>query len=267
MHVRSIGLATDLALARTRGTVTDREDYLVVRTPDDPSYYFGNLLVLPASPQIGEVAYWTRRFAGELGTDPRVRHVALRWDGVTGDVGAASELAAAGFELERSVIMTARQIASRPAPGGIDVRRLAPHEVVAAAELEYASGDRHDEDYRRFLQRRARWKLQLAAAGTARLYGAFDAGALVASLGLAELGGRARFLDVQTATTHRRRGIISALLDVAARASTANELVIVTQPGSVAESVYVRAGFVAIEHTAAALLVPRPAPQQDTRFE
>ena len=49
MIVRSLALTTELALATTRGRITDRGDYIVVETPDDPGYYFGNLLVLPAA--------------------------------------------------------------------------------------------------------------------------------------------------------------------------------------------------------------------------
>src|SRR3990167_9250036 len=114
MLVRSLGLTTELELARTRGDVIDRDDYLVVVTPEDPSYYFGNLLVLPAPPQVGEVSYWTRRFAHELGRDPAIRHVALRWDGISGDVGALDELVTAGFRVAVTEGMVATAIAPPP---------------------------------------------------------------------------------------------------------------------------------------------------------
>ena len=106
-RVQSLGLTTELALLATRGTVEDRGDYLVVRTPDDPGYYYGNLLVLPAAPQVGEVAFWTRRFGDELGGDPAIRHVTFLWDGVSGDTGAADELRAAGFTIEQTETMVA----------------------------------------------------------------------------------------------------------------------------------------------------------------
>ena len=93
MRVRSLALTTELALANTRGTVTDHGDYLVVETPDDPGYYYGNLLVFPAAPQVGEVAYWTRRFHEHL---PDLQHVTFSWDGVTGDVGASNNYSSYG---------------------------------------------------------------------------------------------------------------------------------------------------------------------------
>jgi GNAT superfamily N-acetyltransferase len=254
MHVRSVGLTTDLELARTRGPVIDRDDFLVVRTPDDPSYYAGNALVLPAAPQVGEVAYWTRKFAAELGADPDIRHVALRWDGIHGDAGAVDELVAAGFTLDRSVVMTARAITAPTVP--FELRPLAPRELLVAAELEYADGEVHDDRFRRFLHRRAAWQQQLAERGAATFWGAFDAGALVGSLGLVPLGAHARYQDVQTAASHRGRGIAAALLATAASVAPGHELVIVAEPGSAAERVYTRIGFHAIERVASAVRRP-----------
>ena len=52
MHIRSLGWRTDLIFPRFDGVVTDRGDYLVVRTPSNPGFYWGNFLLLdaPAGP-------------------------------------------------------------------------------------------------------------------------------------------------------------------------------------------------------------------------
>ncbi|MBS1123010.1 MAG: putative acetyltransferase [Deltaproteobacteria bacterium] len=255
MHLRSLGLSTDLGLLATRGKIFDRGDYLVAITADDPGYYHGNLLVLRAAPQVGKVAYWMRRFSEELGTDPRIRHMTLRWDGTTGDVGARAELEAAGFRIEVAQVMTARELVA-PA-SQVEIRPLAPDEMPAIARLGFALGDRHDESYRLFLQRRAAWKRQLVESGEARFWGAFDDGTLVGSLGLVPLGLVARYQDVQIATSHRRRGIASALLATAARAVKCEQLVIVAVPGSEAARVYERVGFQIVETTASACRYPR----------
>jgi GNAT superfamily N-acetyltransferase len=250
MHIRSLGLSTDLGLLATRGTIIDRGDYLVAITADDPGYYHGNLLVLPAAPQVGEVAYWTRKFTEELGGDPRIRHVTLRWDGIAGDTGARAELEAAGFRIELDQVMTARTVSAPPTD--LEIRPLRPDEMPAIADLGFAVGDRHDESYRLFLQRRAAWKRQLVESREACFWGAFDAGVLVASLGLVPLGPVARYQDVQTAASHRRRGIASALLAAAARSVDCERLVIVAVPDSEAARVYDRLGFQVIERTACA---------------
>ena len=46
----NLGLATDLLLHTETGVVESRDDYIVVRTPDAPEYFSGNMLVLPQRP-------------------------------------------------------------------------------------------------------------------------------------------------------------------------------------------------------------------------
>ena len=255
MRIRSLALQTELALAATRGTVIDRGDYIVIETPDDPGYYYGNLLVMPAAPQAGEVAYWTRRFGDELGKNPAIRHVTFWWDGTSGDAGATDELAAAGFSLERSVVMTAAPTDVVRLTAPLPIRALTADEVLATAKLAYAIGDRHDESFRTFVERRAAWYRNLVARGLAAFYAAFDGAQIIASLGLVQLGSLARFQDVQTLEPYRKRGIASALLATAA-AHAAQQLVIVTHVSSAGERVYERAGFRIAERTASACRYP-----------
>lgn len=261
-----LGLVTELGLAATRGRITGRGDYLVVETPDDPGYYYGNLLVLPAPPQLGEVAFWSRRFADELGENPEIRHVTLWWDGTTGDAGAVDELRAAGFELQRTLVMTSTRVAAQEAP--LPIRLLTPDEVLATADLAWTVGDRHDEAYRAFCNRRAAWHRDLVVRGMARFHGAFVDGPmaastaepvaeqLVASLGLVELGDLARYQDVQTHPAYRGRGLASALLVAAAEARRAPTVVILAEPDSIAARVYERVGFRIAERTVSACRRP-----------
>jgi len=245
LRIRSLALTTELGLANTRGTVSDHGDYLVVETPDDPGYYYGNLMVFPAAPQVGEVAYWTRRFHVHL---PHVQHVTFWWDGLTGDVGAEAELLAAGFTIERALVMTAEAVARHDSP--LPVRELAESEITDA--LGWALADRHDEAYRQFLQRRAAWQRTLVARGLGRFWGAFDGSALVGSLGLVELGTIGRYQDVETLPAYRGRGIASALLHAAARAATVERVVVIAEKADL----YERAGFRIVERTASACKYP-----------
>jgi ribosomal protein S18 acetylase RimI-like enzyme len=259
--VRSLALTTELALAAMRGRVTDRDDYIVVETPDNPGYYDGNVLVLPAPPQVGEVAYWTRRFGDELGKDPAIKHVSLWWDGTNGDEGAATELRAAGFVLMSNQVMVAERgsrAGEQPsvyavAPSAPLVTRvLAPDEVLATADLAYTLGDRHDDSYRLFLDRRAAWHSELVTRGLAKFWGTFDGELLVASLGLVWLGKLARYQDVQTLPSHRRRGLAGALLSLSSHdafARGAERVVIIAEPESEAARVYARLGFRTVERT------------------
>lgn len=252
MIIRSLALKTELGLAATRATIIDRGDYVAITTPDDPGYYYGNLLMLPAPPQVGEVAFWVRRFAAEF-PQPAIKHVTLWWDGVNGDVGAEAELVAAGFTLEPSALMTAVNVTAPPPP--LPIIALSPDQVIDSLELGWAIADRHDEAYRVFLTRRVEWHARLVERGQAAFYGVYDQGELVASLGLVPLDKVARYQDVQTAVAYRKRGLASALVAAAARDVPADRYVIMTSSGD-AERVYARAGFQIAERTVSACRRP-----------
>jgi GNAT superfamily N-acetyltransferase len=262
MELRSLGLATDLALIATRGRVVDRGTYVVAVTPEDPGYHHGNLLVLPGPPRPGELVASIELFAREVAVDPAIRHVTLCWDGVTGDAGDPAELRLAGFEVDTTLVMTAHAVRPAAAPDDIELRPLAPDELARAAELDFAINGGlggHHEAYRQFLHRRAAWFRDLVARRDAQFWGAFDDRTLVGSLGLVRLGRLGRYQDVQTAHSHRRRGIAAALLSVAADEAVAagvEQLVIKTLSDSEAERVYERAGFRTIERMVAACRAP-----------
>jgi len=254
MRIRNLALKTELGLAATKGHLIDRGDYVVVRTPDEPNYYFGNFLVLAAPPQVGEVAYWTRRFADEFRDLPDVRHVAFRWDSTT-DAGALDELRGAGFRIDNDWVMTATEVSAPPT--ALEVRALRADEMQHVADLGFAISDDHSDSFRQFLQRRAAWKTSIVTRGIGAFWGAFDGDALVGSLGLVELDRLARYQDVQVATTHRKRGIASAMLAAAAfgspgRQAMIERYVIVAEPDSEAARVYARAGFTVAERMVSA---------------
>ena len=247
MIIRSLALKTELGLAATRGIITDRGDYVVVKTPDDPGYYYGNLLLLPAPPQVGEVGFWMRRFHDELGP---VKHCTLWWDGISGDAGAEAELLANGFRIDRSVVLTATRV-SAPVHA---VHVLSPQQVLDTADLAFAIGDRHDENFREFLERRSAWHSRLVAEDKAKFFGIYDSGDLVASLGIVPMGNVARYQDVQTAEPFRRRGFAAALLAAAAHEVPSSRYVILATPETV--NVYTRVGFAIAEQTVSACRSP-----------
>src|SRR5262245_33455016 len=84
MDVISLGFQTDLALLELGGTqMADRGDHLVVRTPDNPTFWWGNFLLLAGPPPQADAQTWIDRFHAEF---PDARHVALGFDGVHGAV-------------------------------------------------------------------------------------------------------------------------------------------------------------------------------------
>ena len=75
MHVRSLGYRTDLFFPAFDGRIVDRGEYLVIQTPANPTYHWGNFLLFEAPPREGDLERWTQLFRQEIG-EPRPSAVA-----------------------------------------------------------------------------------------------------------------------------------------------------------------------------------------------
>src|SRR5512136_2547675 len=109
MHVHSLGYRTDLIFPCFDGLILDHGNYLVIRTPSNPTFYWGNFLLFADPTGEGDLEEWKALFAREIGTPPEVRHFAFGWDSVQGETGMVQPFLDAGFNLSRSIVLTARQ--------------------------------------------------------------------------------------------------------------------------------------------------------------
>src|SRR6478735_6272256 len=95
MEISSLGNRTDLAMLERSGSeITDRGTHLVVRTPDNPTFWWGNFLLLAEAPADEErAADWLREFEGEF---PQARHRAIAVDGTDGSLADLGPFTALG---------------------------------------------------------------------------------------------------------------------------------------------------------------------------
>ena len=220
MILRSLGLRSDLALID--GEVLDRDSYLVVRSPREPGYYWGNLLVFPQAPGPGDLARWEHLFAQEFANDPEVAHRTFAWDlgDAPWDPGPFLE---AGYHHEQTVVLTASEVCLPPHPNTeIEVRTLQTQaDWDEVAELHVATRDlEHEEEaYRQFATRRLAALRARVDAGQGEWYGAFRDGRQLASLGIVRSGTMARFQIVVTHPEARRQGLCGTLVHQVAQAA------------------------------------------------
>ena len=80
MHVKSLGYRSDLIFPSFDGETLDRGDYLVIRSPANPNFYWGNFLLFSQPPQIGYHVKWRELFVQEIGAPPLVEHQTFGWD-------------------------------------------------------------------------------------------------------------------------------------------------------------------------------------------
>ena len=94
MDVRSLAFRTDLALLTLGGSVVeDHGSRLVVRTPDNPAFHWGNFYLLEQPPRADEVDALVATYDAEFATS---KHRAFGVDGTEDHGEALDPLVAAG---------------------------------------------------------------------------------------------------------------------------------------------------------------------------
>ena len=133
---RSLVWATSIDVLPPQRVVTRHDGYLAVRSPTNPTHYWGNLLVFDDAPAPGDGLRWEALFAAEFADEPRVIHRTFAWDR-TDDVRGASysEFRARGYDVDLSVGMIARPDEIHPHP------RANPDVVVKALDPESGGPD------------------------------------------------------------------------------------------------------------------------------
>ena len=264
MDVVSLGLRTDLALLELAGSaIEDCGDHLVVRTPSNPTFYWGNFLVLDHVPVPDRIDEWLDRFVAAL---PGARHRALAFDCPDGKVADLAGFAERGLTVDAWTVMTATSVRPPPHPN-----RMARYRPLASDDdwaqslaLQIACHDGYEEDQLEFVSLRTESNRALAATGQGRWFGAFVDGRLVTQMGLVRAGARlARFQSVETHPDHRGRGLAGTLVHYVSGygfgALGAETLVMVADPGYAAIRIYRAVGFAASESALQAELHPVPA--------
>ena len=258
----SLGWQTDLIFARFDGEVIARGDHLLVLTPGNPTYWWGNFLLFQQAPGPGDFDRWMALFDEEIASpQPASRHRAFGVD-VQDRLTLSPEFAAAGFELNEATVLTLTREqllpAARAMPDGLEFRVLdlaRDSEAVVDKHVE-VDAPRHDPvSHRVFAQRQLARYAAMQRAGLGHWFGLIaqvdGRAVLVASCGLFRDPARAerlgRFQYVSTHPAWRRRGACTALVHAVCRhgfeAMDLRTLVLVADPDDVAIGVYESVGF------------------------
>ncbi len=246
MRELPIGWATDLAVLEHSGsTVEDRGDHVVVSTPANPAYHWGNCLFVTDPAAVDDAARWLETFSDAF---PEAGWIAVGLVRVPDDTGAWSTH---DVELEfDDVLSTSTLPRQTPLTDGYTVRRLDGDDWEQLVARDIAENERTGEHepsgYAPFARARMEAQRSLSDRGVAAFFGAFSGETLAADLGIVRCGSTARYQSVGTEEGHRRRGLASHLLGVAARwagGHGCDEWVIITEATNPAGRVYRSVGF------------------------
>jgi len=251
--MKSLAYQTDLAILAHSGRVVDRGAYVVVESPDNPEYFWGNFLIMKSPPQAGDLARWTDSFRREFAHQPLVRHMTFGWDTVRGETGEIGPFLQDGFQLEKSVTLTIEEPALKPPPHPCPdfvIRPILSEEDWEAAlknQVATRLSSFNLETYLPFKRKQMTMYRRLAEAGFGHWFGAFLDGRLVADCGVFVFAGVGRYQSVGTHPDYRRRGICGNLIAATSRFAFAQlgagHLVMVADPDDHAAKVYESVGF------------------------
>jgi GNAT superfamily N-acetyltransferase len=239
-----LGWHTDLAVLRLTGSVIDeRDDHLVVRTPANPLYHWGNFILVTDETSTGDAQRWLDVFEREF---PDAAHRSIGLVGVLADESVWTDL---DLAVEHDdVLATDTCPEPTPVPDGYLVKQIADavewEQSNGLRIAEFASDDNREAQFER---NTTEARIEMSQAGSVAWFGAFHGDQLAAELGIVDCGsGVARYQAVVTDAGHRRRGLAGHLLGVAAewaRERGARTWVIVADPDADAGRLYRARGF------------------------
>ncbi|WP_244927713.1 GNAT family N-acetyltransferase [Nocardioides sp. W7] len=261
MELLSRAWRTDLALLAGSGSIVEHHGtYVVVRTPDNPTFRWGNFLLLRRAPMQRDLDRWLGLFEELL---PDVTHRTFGVDDPTGDRSTLRVFADRGFRVSVSTVLTADEVHHpRHANHTAQLRQL---ETDADWEQRFALtmacyADESGPAYEEFARRQAEAERRLTADGSGAWFGAFEDGRMLSGLGISRAGhGLARFQNVETHPESRGRGLAGTLVHHAGRHALdelgVRTLVIVADPDYHAMRLYQGVGFSSTETQLQAELV------------
>lgn len=217
MHLPSnLSYQTDFIFHQRDGLIEEHEDYWVIRTPNNPSFWFGNFILFRRAPR-GEncLHEWMAIQDVALGASPH--HRVFGWDEpVEGDLSA---FLAAGFETSHGMSLTLTDPPAQPQINeDLSVRRIQrpeDWEAVLQQQVQVSLQDfGHPDDGGEFLRRQLSRHREVSVEQRGNWWGAFDGETLVGNMGLFfdlpnQVG---RFQNVATSRAHRRQRVCTTLL-------------------------------------------------------
>lgn len=262
--MRSLGLASDVLIMRGQSTLQDHPDRWVLRTPLEPDYWFGNMVMFKTDQVLPEAQI--AQFKADF---PHAQHVVLCWDAPDQPEGPGHQaLVSQGYDLEKTDVLSRFDpLPKSPVPDGVHLRPIESDDdwaQVLALQIDTGIEDGYaPASHNPFLEKRLAGRRAQISEGWGQWFGAFEKDLLVADLGIFFDERVARYQSVQTRISHRKRGLARALLSVASgwakEQAPGARLVILADQGNPSAQIYRRAGFALHESLIAAVKAPEGA--------
>ena len=242
----SPGWKTDLSILEMSGSIIeDFGDHLVVRTPRNPNYHWGNCILVTAPESAADADKWIQRYNHVF---PQNQWLSIGLPEMPTD---SDEWIRHGATLTQFDVLSAATLPmQQPLETGYTARMFQEQDWKTLTERELAEalseGGYKPEVIESFVLETNSSRKQMVDSGKAAWFGVFFDGEMVSNLGIVVCGETGRYQSVETNSNHRRKGLASHLLGLAASWSQeqgCRDWVLVTEETNDAGRVYRLAGF------------------------
>jgi GNAT superfamily N-acetyltransferase len=255
MRINSLFLKSEMIFWQFGSEIIDQEDHIAIRTPRNPTWRWGNLLLFPHPPIASDLTKWNATFETHFGRGSE--HRLFVWDTRDGETGDTLQFTDDGYVLSQQPLLSATALTQPPPSSATSEYRILSNddEWEAAIRMNINSFAKDDLAYEAYMRAKFDLYREMVSARLGLWIGAFSGAELVASCGIFQGNGLTRYQEVVTAPSHRGLGVASQLVFrafVLTRELGYPELTLIAvDAGSQAERIYRRLGFGDCETTCA----------------
>lgn len=250
-----LGLRSEFVIDHLESELIEEDEVIVLRSPLNQHYYFGNLLALKVPLDRYTPEQWQARFKQAFRDLPEVRHCTLQWlrsEPLPTNVKAFQQQ---GFRFEENHVLTLRRTDfTAPAKQNNDChyRPLQSESDWAqwtALNIAEQFNEHREDELRPYLQGRIRNYRALEQQGYGETLGAFLGEQLIGYAGLYHWQNLARFQNVHVIEEHQNKAIARTLLTrlIERLPDTVSDLVIMADEHYHASDLYQSLGFAVTE--------------------
>jgi ribosomal protein S18 acetylase RimI-like enzyme len=247
----SLFLRSEFIFWRSHSIIEDVGDALVIVTPHNPYWRWGNLIVLKNPPRAEDVGRWRALYEKRIAPNQAIPNRILIWDETTIDTSTIEEYKKDNLTFSPYNVLTLKSLTQpKNHNGRISIKEVFDNDEawqdVIEANIE-SFGVSETSDYKDYAERRFSDHRSHIRKGAGRWYSAFVDGEFAGSLGIFAGDGLCRFQEVAVRPKFRRQSVASTLVyhgASRAREEYPNHLqVIVADPEGEAINVYRQIGF------------------------
>ncbi|MFC1746414.1 GNAT family N-acetyltransferase [Candidatus Riflebacteria bacterium] len=247
--VKSFGLATDLFISSFESEVTERENYLVIKTPDQPGNFWGNFILFKNPPGAGDADTWMSIYRHEFKCKAP-KFFAFKWDISRLNLEKIKPFLEKGFHIHHDLVLSVEKIKK---PGHYN--NLLQIKMIKTAKEWCQVVDVHlDEEWKRsphsqkeFMQKKVEVFRKFSREKLGCRFGAFKNNKLVGELGIYCHKDVGRLNLIATHRNYRRQGVCQTLLYEAAKYAfdimKLKHLVVIADRDYHAKKIYKTLGF------------------------